>query len=570
MKPKTLTTKLNSFRTLAGTGLVISLTQTGTFAQTTRTWTGTTDGNLNTSTNWSTAGSPTTNDTLIFGNDATTSGANALSMNAVVGGATGVATVTVSQSNALDFTASSTSNGLRLNSGGTFTVNAGAGQVTFSNNARLVTGTGSGTQSFTLTNNSSNAVVIASTASSNWIGGTGTRNLTFTGSGNWTFDKMLNPTFTSGNVYNVIKGGSGVMTINAAGGNTNNFTIANGGGTVAITNGGALAGSLVQIGQTGGNDAIARLQLSNNITVANTINIVGQLQNSAVANARIQNVSGDNTLSGNVTFNGTGGIYTNLASTAGTLTLGGNLTASSVTGSRYFHFTGDGGFISNGVVSNGSATVGIVKSGAGTLTLNGVNTYSGLTTVSAGSIEIGSTGSIANTSGVALNGGNFNVSAVTGGYALGALQTLSGSGTVTGDLTVNGTLAIGASPGTITFNDDLTLGGGSVSNFEFTVGAFTAGSFDLALGGASAQTVVFGGTLNLFFDSGETYLDNSSVKIFDFESYSGNFSSVTFTGLGTGQSATFDSSTGFVTVIPEPTAAALGSIGLLFLLRRRR
>lgn len=241
-----------------------------------------------------------------------------------------------------------------------------------------------------------------------------------------------------------------------------------------------------------------------------------------------------------------------------------------MTGSRYFHFTGDGGFISNGVVSNGSATVGIAKSGAGTLTLNGVNTYSGLTTVSAGSLKIGSTGSIANSSGVALNGGNFNVSTVTGGYALGALQTLSGSGSVTGDLTVNGTLAIGASPGTITFNDDLTLGGGSVSNFEFTVGAFTAGSFDLALSGTGIQTVNFGGILNLFFDSGETYLDNSSVKIFDFESYSGSFTSVTYAGLGAGQSASFDSSTGIVTVIPEPGAAALGGLGFLMLLRRRR
>lgn len=569
MKSKASFAKSFSLPAVFGTGIAFSLSQTAVFAQTTRTWTGTTDSNLNTTTNWSVAGTPATNDSLIFGNDTTTSGANALSMNGVIGGSTGLASVTVSQTNALDFTAT-TNNGIRLNSGGTFTVNSGAGQVTFGSNARIITGTGSGTQAFTFTNNSSNAVIIASNSSSNWIGGTGTRNLTFNGSGDWTFDKMLSPTFTSGNVYNVIKGGSGKMTINAGGANINSFTIANSGGTVAVTHGSAFAGSVVQIGQTGGNDAVARLQLSNNVTVANAVNIVGQLQNSNAGNARIENVSGNNTLSGNISFNGTGGIYANIISTAGSLTLGGNMTASAVTGSRFFHFSGSGDVISNGVISNGSATVGIAKSGAGTLTLNGASTYSGATSVSGGSVALGASGSIANSSGVTLNGGNFNVSAVTGGYALGAAQTLSGSGSVTGDLTINGTLGIGASPGTITFNDDLVLGSGSVSNFEFTVGSFTAGSFDFALGGAGNQSVAFGGTLNLFFDSGESYAENSSVKIFDFENYSGTFSSVTFTGLGTGLSATFDASNGIVTVIPEPAAASIGAIGLLMLLRRRR
>ena len=224
-----------------------------------------------------------------------------------------------------------------------------------------------------------------------------------------------------------------------------------------------------------------------------------------------------------------------------------------------------GAGVISGVISNG----GLVKAGSRPLTLSAANTYTGSTTVNAGTLALSATGSIANSSAVVLNSGNFNVSAVVGGYVLGGSQTLSGSGSVTGDLTINGTLAIGNSPGTITFNDDLTLGNGSVSNFEFTVGTFSANSY-LALGGAGSQTVSFDGTLNLFFDSGETYLNNSSVKIFDFESYVGSFTSVTYTGLGAGQSAAFDSATGIVTVIPEPGAAALGGLGFLMLLRRRR
>ena len=132
------------------------------------------------------------------------------------------------------------------------------------------------------------------------------------------------------------------------------------------------------------------------------------------------------------------------------------------------------------------------------------------------------------------------------------------------------TLAIGSSPGTITFNDDLILGLGSTSNFEFTGASFAAGTFDLALGGTGVQAMAFGGTLNLLFDAGETYANNSTVKIFDFETYSGTFTGVNFSGLGAGQSASFDAATGTVAVVPEPAAVALGGLGLLVLLRRRR
>ena len=134
---------------------------------------------------------------------------------------------------------------------------------------------------------------------------------------------------------------------------------------------------------------------------------------------------------------------------------------------------------------------------------------------------------------------------------------------------MTGTLAIGNSPGTMTFNDDLTIGASAVSNLELTDIAFGSGTYDLAQGGDGLQTVTFGGTLNLLF-SGGTYANNSSVQIFDFENYSGDFTTVNFSGLGSGQSAVFDASTGFVTVIPEPGAALLGGLGMLVRLRRRR
>lgn len=211
-----------------------------------------------------------------------------------------------------------------------------------------------------------------------------------------------------------------------------------------------------------------------------------------------------------------------------------------------------------------TGTGGFTWNSAGTLTLTAANAHTGDTVISEGTIALGSSGSIVNSS-VVLNNGSFNVSALAGGYTIESGTSLSGSGSVSGNLTINGTLAIGSSPGTMNFTGDLGLNG--IADFEITNPTLTLGTYDLATG---TGTVNFGGVLNLFF-SGGAYADTTSVQLFDFDGgYSGNFTSVTFSGLAGGQSATFDSSTGFVTVIPEPATALLGGFGMLLLLLRRR
>jgi hypothetical protein len=44
---------------------------------------------------------------------------------------------------------------------------------------------------------------------------------------------------------------------------------------------------------------------------------------------------------------------------------------------------------------------------------------------------------------------------------------------------------------------------------------------------------------------------------------SGSFSAVNTTGLGSGQSATFDAATGYVTIVPEPSSLVLAGAGAL-------
>lgn len=337
-------------------------------------------------------------------------------------------------------------------------------------------------------------------------------------------------------------------------GNMDAVTVYSGGGTIHNNGTNISIGNALRAATGNGVTSIAVTNGGSGYIGAPMVKITGGTGNTATGYAVMaDDGTGNGTFKVSSIVITSGGTYS-VDPTTVTLTGGGASTAATI-----------------GAITTAANTSGGMNfTGSGTTTLTNTNTYTGTTSVTAGTLALGANGSIANSSEIALNGGNFNVSAVAG-FSTGASQTLTGNGgSVTGDITVNGTLAIGSSPGSMTFNDDLTIGGSAVSNFELTDIAFGLGTYDLAQGGAGTQAVTFGGTLNLLF-SGGTYANNTSVQIFDFETYGGGFTTVNFSGLGAGQSAVFNASTGFVTVIPEPGPAALfGGLGVLALLRRRR
>lgn len=131
--------------------------------------------------------------------------------------------------------------------------------------------------------------------------------------------------------------------------------------------------------------------------------------------------------------------------------------------------------------SLGSTTAAIVKAGTGTLTLKGASTYTGGTTVSAGTLVVADAAAVG-TGSVTLAGGRLEVaSGVTFGNTVvftGTGNLISGNGTFSSPLTVGTgvTLAPGNSPGIITFTNGLTWAAGGVFKVEISDMSGSAGS----------------------------------------------------------------------------------------------
>ncbi|MFM7245532.1 MAG: autotransporter-associated beta strand repeat-containing protein [Planctomycetaceae bacterium] len=128
---------------------------------------------------------------------------------------------------------------------------------------------------------------------------------------------------------------------------------------------------------------------------------------------------------------------------------------------------------------DGGAGGGLAKRGSGTLVLGAANTYTGATSVAAGTLSLSAAGSVAASSSVVVAAGaTFDVTSQAGGYAVPATQTLGGSGTVNGGATFAGgaTVSPGTSPGTLSFTQGVTFGSGGNYNLQLFNASGTAGA----------------------------------------------------------------------------------------------
>jgi autotransporter-associated beta strand protein len=152
-------------------------------------------------------------------------------------------------------------------------------------------------------------------------------------------------------------------------------------------------------------------------------------------------------------------------------------------------FIGGGG---SGAVANTPVLAlnnggGLTKTGVGSLTLSGANTYTGTTAISAGTLVLGTGGSLASTNFNVGAGAIFDVSAING-FGLAANQSLMGSGTVTGSVSMVASSKIFAGTdagiGTLTFDNSLNFAFGASCYFDLSSSANGAND-EIILNGAS-------------------------------------------------------------------------------------
>jgi autotransporter-associated beta strand protein len=208
-------------------------------------------------------------------------------------------------------------------------------------------------------------------------------------------------------------------------------------------------------------------------------------------------LTGNNTYSGGTTVS------------AGTLQIGDGGTNGSVTGdianNAELRFNRSDALSYGGVISG---TGSLTQAGAGTLILSGDNTYNGVTTVSAGTLQIGDGGTSGSVTGDIFNNAElrFNRSdALTyGGVISGAgnlTQAGAGTLTLTGTNTYSGgtTVSTGTLAGNIAANTNLTVAGGATYEDGGAARSVNAlnGAGDITNGnGLSVQSGAFSGLIS--------------------------------------------------------------------------
>lgn len=161
----------------------------------------------------------------------------------------------------------------------------------------------------------------------------------------------------------------------------------------------------------------------------------------------------------------------------------------------------------------GDGTVGLRKTGSGKWVLTGTHSYTGTTTVEAGTLVVGSAGALNSSTVAVVTGGRFvhNSSvARTGGIDLqgsaGGRAILSGGGLFDVALALNhigDTLSPGEDIGTMTFAVDQSW---ASFTYEFDLANFTG-----LVGGSDFDRILIQGSLDLTGGSGDYVLDLRSL-----------------------------------------------------------
>ena len=263
------------------------------------------------------------------------------------------------------------------------------------------------------------------------------------------------------------------------------------------------------------------------------LGIGSSLQNQTVAMGALSRDTGANP--GNFTFNGRNGYsmsfttapaagdYRGITVTnnsSGTVTLNGNVFNANNATAATFTVAGNGEFVITGNVLGTGGAQALTKSGTGTFTYGGTaGTYTGATTINAGTLSFSNVGAFAGTSGISIGNATTTAGALT--YT-GAAATLSKPITIntTGAnayINASGSGALTLSGGvtaTLTTAKTLVLGGTSTADNTITSAIPNAGTSVLSLQKIGLGTWVLGGAVSNTF-TGSTTVSGGTLKLTD-------------------------------------------------------
>ncbi len=242
-----------------------------------------------------------------------------------------------------------------------------------------------------------------------------------------------------------------------------------------VNNGATLQANASNLPLSVTDNGLVRFQQDSTGTYTGTISGGGIVEKTGAGTLSLTPSSGNTYAGGTIITQGTLSVAADnaLGASSGGLTLnGGTLQLGStfdLASSRALSITASNGTIDtqgfNSTIAQGMTGAGMLtKLGSGTLTLNGVNSYAGGTQISAGTVIVGD----GTSASAALSGGG--AVTVASGAALG------GYGSVTGNVTNNGTLsAANAVPG---------LASGTTGNFQINGNLTNAGVVQLGGSGS--------------------------------------------------------------------------------------
>jgi len=423
-----------------------------------------------------------------------------------------------------------------------FTVAASGGTLSLSSGSATLSGVFSGaggvikTGAGVLTLSGANTYAGGTTVSGGTLKGTTTSlQGAITNNATTEFSQNTNGTYSGvmSGTGSLVKSGTGTVTLSGA----NNYT---GGTTVS---GGTLIGSTTSLKGAITNNATTEFSQSTNGTYSGVMSGTGELVKSGTG---VVTLSGANTYtgattitSGTLALSGDGSVANStFVNTSGILDISGTTNGTSIKGLIGLSSGGvnlgsktltinnsdtTNGFLFEGVISG---TGGLATSGTATQFLSAVQTYSGATSIGAGStLALELDGSIAASSGLT-NDGTLDIGDTSSGTSI---KTLAGSGAVIlGSKTLSITDGSTTFAGTISGSGGLTITGGT----QALTGANTY----------AGGTTVSGGTLKGTTTSLQGAITNNATTEFS-QNTNG-----TYSGVMSGTGSLVKSGTGVLTL----------------------